>query len=342
MANFTVSLDAMGGDFGAPVVAKAAVAYLENTNDVSLILVGDQQEISQELNKLNIQPNTRLKIHHASERVEMDESPSAALRNKKDSSMRVAINLVKEGQAHACVSAGNTGALMATARYVLKTLAGIDRPAILSAIPSMDDGHTYMLDLGANVGCSSEHLLQFGVMGAVIASAVDDINNPKVALLNIGEEEIKGNEQVKEANEVLRKSGLNYVGYVEGDAIFRGDVDVVVCDGFVGNVALKTSEGVAKIVSHYLKDEFNRNLFSKLSGLVAMPVLKSLAKRIDPRRYNGASLVGLRGVVIKSHGGADAYSFQHAINIARIEASKQVPQQIDAKIAEYLKQESAA
>jgi len=331
----------MGGDFGVPVVTKAAVDYLENRLDVSLILVGDQQEINKELLKLNVNSHARLKIHHASQKVEMDESPSVALRNKKDSSMRIAINLVKEGQAHACVSAGNTGALMATARYVLKTLSGIDRPAIISAIPSIN-GHVYMLDLGANVGCSSEHLLQFGVMGAVIANAIDDIDNPKVALLNIGEEEIKGNEQVKEANEVLRQSGLNYVGYVEGDAIFRGDVNVVVCDGFVGNVSLKTSEGVAKIVSYYLKHEFNRNVFTKLCGLVAMPVLKSLAKRIDPRRYNGASLVGLRGVVIKSHGGADAYSFQHAINIACIEASKQVPQQIDAKIAEYLKQENVA
>lgn len=331
----------MGGDFGTPVVTKAAIDYLENNHDVSLILVGDQQEISKELIRLDAKLNKRLTIQHTSQKVEMDESPSAALRNKKDSSMRVAINMVKDGQADACVSAGNTGALMATARYVLKTLPGIDRPAIISAIPSMS-GHTYMLDLGANVGCSSEHLLQFGVMGAVIANAVDDIKNPKVALLNIGEEEIKGNEQVKEANEVLRRSGLNYVGYVEGDGIFQGDVNVVVCDGFVGNVSLKTSEGVAKIVSHFLKHEFNRNLFTKLCGWVAMPVLKSLGKRIDPRRYNGASLVGLRGVVIKSHGGADAYSFQHAINIARIEASKQVPQQIDAKIAEYLKQESAA
>ena len=331
----------MGGDFGAAVVAKAAVGYLENNSDTSLILVGEQQEITAELNKLDVKPYERLKIHHASQRVEMNESPSQTLRTKKDSSMRVAINLVKEGAAHACVSAGNTGALMATARHVLKTLPGIDRPAITSTIPSID-GQTYMLDLGANVGCSSKHLLQFAVMGAVLATAVDEIENPKVGLLNIGEEEIKGNEQVKEANEVLRQSGLNYIGYVEGDDIYCGDVDVVVCDGFVGNVALKTSEGVAKIISYYAKQEFNRNLFTKFCGFLALPVLKAFSQRIDPRRYNGASLLGLRGVVIKSHGGADAYSFQHAINIARIESIKQVPKQIGVRIEEYLKQHESA
>lgn len=331
----------MGGDFGVAVVTKAAVGYLENYHDISLILVGDQQEITSELNKLNVQPYERLKIQHASERVEMDESPTQALRTKKDSSMRVAINLVKEGTADACVSAGNTGALMATARYVLKTLPGIDRPAITGTIPSIK-GQTYMLDLGANIGCTSKHLLQFAVMGTVLAKAIDEIDNPKVALLNIGEEEIKGNEQVKEANEVLRQSGLNYVGYVEGDGIYCSDVDVVVCDGFVGNVALKTSEGVAKIISHYFKEEFNRNILTKIRGFLALPVLKTFKERIDPRRYNGASMLGLRGVVIKSHGGADAYSFQHAINIARIEAIKQVPKQIDIQIEEYLKHESAA
>lgn len=331
----------MGGDFGPSVVAKAAVDYLTRNQDIFLILVGDQQKISAELNKLNITPHERLTIHHASQRVEMDEHPSQALRNKKDSSMRVAINLVKDGTADACVSAGNTGALMATARYVLKTLPGIDRPAIISTIPSVH-GQTYMLDLGGNVGCSSKHLFQFAVMGAVLATAVDEIEHPKIGLLNIGEEEIKGNEQIKEANEVLKQSGLNYIGYVEGDDIYCGDVNVVVCDGFVGNVALKTSEGVAKIISHYAKLEFNRNLFTKFCGLLALPVLKAFRERIDPRRYNGASFLGLRGVVIKSHGGADAFSFQHAINIAHIEAIKQVPKQIDARIHEYLKHDSAA
>ena len=341
MTNLTVSLDAMGGDFGVPVVAKAAVDYLEEHQDISLILVGNQQEITAELNRLNTKPYERLKIHHASQKVDMDEPPSQALRNKKDSSMRVAIDLVKAGVADAAISAGNTGALMATARYVLKTLPGIDRPAITSTMPSMH-GKTYMLDLGANVGCSSQHLLQFAVMGSVLANAVDEIKFPKVGLLNVGEEEIKGNEQVKEAHEVLRQSGLNYIGYVEGDDIFCGEVEVVVCDGFVGNVSLKTSEGVAKIVAHYAREEFSRNILTKLCGLFALPVLKAFKKRIDPRRYNGASLLGLRGVVVKSHGGADAYSFQHAIEIAHVEASQQVPKKIESRIEEFLTQDNAA
>ena len=341
MTNLTISLDAMGGDVGVTVVTKAAVDYLEEHQDVSLILVGDQDSIHAELKRLNVQPNERLAVHHTSQKVEMDEPPSQALRNKKDSSMRVAINLVKEGAADAAVSAGNTGALMATARYVLKTLPGIDRPAITSVMPSMQ-GKTYMLDLGANVGCSGQHLLQFAVMGSVLANAVDDITHPKVGLLNVGEEEIKGNEQVKEAHQMLRQSGLNYIGYVEGDDIYCGEVEIVVCDGFVGNVSLKTSEGVAKIVAHYAKEEFTRNIFTKLCGLFALPVLKAFKKRIDPRRYNGASLLGLRGVVVKSHGGADAYSFQHAIEIAHIEASQQVPKRIESKIEEYLSQDNAA
>ncbi len=341
MTNLTVSLDAMGGDFGVAVVAKAAVDYLEEHQDISLILVGNQQEITAELNRLNTKPYERLKIHHASQKVDMDEPPSQALRNKKDSSMRVAINLVKAGVADAAISAGNTGALMATARFVLKTLPGIDRPAITSTMPSMH-GKTYMLDLGANVGCSSQHLLQFAVMGSVLANAVDEIKFPKVGLLNVGEEEIKGNEQVKEAHEVLRQSGLNYIGYVEGDDIFCGEVEVVVCDGFVGNFSLKTSEGVAKIVAHYAREEFSRNILTKLCGLFALPVLKAFKKRIDPRRYNGASLLGLRGVVVKSHGGADAYSFQHAIEIAHVEASQQVPKKIASRIEEFLTQDNAA
>lgn len=341
MTNITVSLDAMGGDFGVAVVAKAAVDYLAEHQNISLILVGDQQAIISELNKLNIQPYERLKVHHASQKVEMDEPPTQALRGKKDSSMRVSINLVKEGRADAAVSAGNTGALMATARYVLKTLPGIDRPAITSLMPNMQ-GTTYMLDLGANVGCNSQHLLQFAVMGTVLASAVDEIESPKVGLLNVGEEEIKGNEQVKEAHEVLRQSNLNYIGYVEGDDIYCGEVQVVVCDGFVGNVSLKTSEGVAKIVAHYAKEEFTKNIFTKLCGFFALPVLKAFKKRIDPRRYNGASLLGLRGVVVKSHGGADAFSFKQAIGIAHVEASQQVPKKIESHIQEYLQQENAA
>jgi len=282
-----------------------------------------------------------LTIHHASQVVMMDDSPSLALRNKKDSSMRVAINLVKEGAAQACVSAGNTGALMATARFVLKTLPGIDRPAIISALPTIN-GHTHVLDLGANVDSSAEHLLQFAVMGSVLTKAVDNIERPTVGLLNIGEEEIKGNEQVKEAAKLLATSNLNYIGYVEGDDIYKGTVDVVVCDGFIGNVALKTSEGLAKMISHYMKQEFKRNLFTKLAALVAMPVLKAFRSRIDPREYNGATLVGLRGIVIKSHGSADVFSFGNAIQEAVREVHKNVPVKIQQELSHHLEEGQSA
>ncbi|MBK1673152.1 phosphate acyltransferase [Ectothiorhodospira shaposhnikovii] len=334
---FTIALDAMGGDHGAHVVVPAAVKALEEFSDIHLILVGDKERVGQELAACGKAPSDRLRLHHASQVVGMDEPPSQALRNKKDSSMRVAINLVKHQQADACVSAGNTGALMATARYVLKTLPGIDRPAIITAIPSIK-GHTHMLDLGANVDCTATHLYQFAVMGSELASAVDNIASPRVGLLNIGEEEIKGNDQVKEAARMLEASHLNYIGFVEGNDIYCGDVDVVVCDGFVGNVALKTSEGVARMVSHYMRSEFSGSLYSKLAALVAMPVLRAFRRRIDPRAYNGASLLGLQGVVIKSHGGADAVAFENAIRIARLEARKRVPQRIDKRLEELLKE----
>jgi glycerol-3-phosphate acyltransferase PlsX len=246
--------------------------------------------------------------------------------------MRVAINLVKQGEADACVSAGNTGALMATARFVLKTLPGIDRPAICTAIPSVH-GHTHVLDLGANVDSKAEHLLQFAVMGSVLVTAVDGIEAPRVGLLNIGEEDIKGNEQVKEAATLLSASGLNYIGFVEGDSIFLEDVDVVVCDGFVGNVALKTTEGVARLIRHFLTAEFQRNLLTRLAGVAAWPVLRGFSHKIDPRRYNGASLLGLQGIAIKSHGGADALAFANAIQIAVLEVAKAVPQRIDRHLA---------
>lgn len=328
-ADITIALDAMGGDHGADTVIPAALSTLNNQQDLRLILVGDQSQLEQRLQQAGYAgADGRLLIHHASEIVGMDESPSRALRFKKDSSMRVAIDLVKNGSAHACVSAGNTGALMATARYVLKTLTGIDRPAISSAIPSIE-GYTEVLDLGANVDCTAEHLFQFAVMGSVLASAVHGLEKPRIGLLNIGEEEIKGNDQVKEAARLLSTSSLNYIGFVEGNDIFKGGVDVVVCDGFVGNVALKTSEGVAKMISHFMRQEFKRNVLTKLAGLVAMPVLNALRKRIDPRRYNGASLLGLRGIVIKSHGGADALAFENAINVAMVEVRKAVPERID-------------
>ncbi len=331
----------MGGDYGPPVVIPAALRFLkEQQEEVILLLVGHQEVISQELRNHRANVGARLKIHHASQKVEMDELPSQALRNKKDSSMRVAINLVKEGVANACVSAGNTGALMATARYVLKTLPGIDRPAIASTLPTMK-GHTHMLDLGANVDTEAENLVQFALMGSVLASAVDNIPRPTVALLNIGEEEIKGNEQVKQAGQLLAKSDINYIGYIEGNDIFKGGVDVVVCDGFVGNVALKTTEGVAKMITHFMKEEFNRSLFSRLSGLLALPVLRGLRRRFDPRRYNGASFVGLQGIVVKSHGGADALAFTYAIHEALLEVKKAIPQKISKQLEQLLNERRA-
>jgi glycerol-3-phosphate acyltransferase PlsX len=332
---YTVALDAMGGDFGPKVVLPAAIQTVKKRNDVRLLLVGREVDLHQGLRELGAAESDRLQIHNATEVVGMDETPSRALRGKKDSSMRVAINLVKEGVADACVSAGNTGALMATGRFVLKTLAGIDRPAIISALPSID-GHTHVLDLGANIDSSSDHLYQFAVMGSVLAAAIDNIESPRVGLLNIGEEEMKGNDTVKVAAQLLSESKLNYIGFVEGDDIYKGGADVVVCDGFVGNVALKTSEGVAKMISHYMKQEFNRNMLTRLVGMITMPVLKSFRKKIDPRQYNGASLVGLRGIVIKSHGGADELAFANAINIALIEIDKGVPQMISSHLESLL------
>jgi len=269
--------------------------------------------------------------------VEMAEPPALALKKKKDSSMRVSINLVKEGVADACISSGNTGALMATARFVLKMLPGVDRPAITATWPSKR-GHTHILDLGANVESSAEQLYQFAVMGSELAAAVDDNKSPTVGLLNIGHEAIKGNGLVKEADALLKQSDLNYVGFVEGDDSFLGDVDVVVCDGFVGNVALKSSEGLAKLISGFIKEEFTRNILTKLIGLMALPILSRMRRRLDPRRYNGASLLGLKGIVIKSHGGADNVAFGNAIKIARIEAIKNVPGHISEHIEQTLKQ----
>ncbi len=331
-----IALDAMSGDFGASVVVPAAVRVLAEHDSVELILVGDQATLTQMLGSLAPDMQRRLFIRHASQVVEMDEAPSSALRNKKDSSMRVAINLVKENTADACVSAGNTGALMATARYVLKTLPCIDRPAIISALPNMISGHTYMLDLGANVDVTPRHLLEFAIMGNVLASAIDNLNSPRIGLLNIGEEEIKGNERVKEASKLLAACPINYIGFVEGDDIFKGTVDVVVCDGFTGNVSLKTTEGVAKMISHYVKQSFTQTWFSKLAALIALPILKDLRRKIDPRRYNGASLLGLKGIVIKSHGGADELAFAYAIKEAINEVEKNVPRRIADQVAAYL------
>ncbi|ABA58140.1 phosphate acyltransferase PlsX [Nitrosococcus oceani] len=331
----TIALDAMGGDHGPQVVVPAALKVLAEMINVKLILIGDRDLLNGLVAIHRGELGTRLTIQHASQKVEMDEAPSQALRAKKDSSMRIAINLVKSRKADACVSAGNTGALMAIARFVLKTLPGIDRPAIVSALPTIR-GHCYMLDLGANVDSSAQNLYQFALMGSVLASAIDNIKEPSVGLLNIGSEIIKGNERIKEAGRMLSQSHLNYVGFVEGNDVYEGCVDVVVCDGFVGNVALKSSEGVARMVRHYLRESFQRNYLTRFAGFLALPVLKAFHQRMDPRRYNGANLLGLNGVVIKSHGGADITAFAHAIRIAVIEARKDVPQHISAHLEPWL------
>jgi len=326
----TLAVDAMGGDHGPKVTIPASINALSKYDQLHIVLVGDKELIQKELQK-NKYTNTRLTIQHASEVVEMDESPQSALKNKKDSSMRVAINLIKEEKAQACVSAGNTGALMATARYVLKMLPGIDRPAIASSLPSQK-GTTYMLDLGANTDCTAEHLLQFGVMGAMLVSSVTGNPKPSVGLLNIGSEDIKGNEIVKKAGELLRRSHLNFYGNVEGNDIFKGTTDVVVCDGFVGNVALKTAEGIAQLMGRFLTQEFKRNWITKLMAFVSLLVLNRFKKRLDPRRYNGASFLGLKGIVVKSHGGADSYSFFFAIQTAIEESKNNVLEKIQKQL----------
>ena len=327
----------MGGDFGPDVTIPAALDCLKKNPDLKLILVGDEVVLNNRLSQKAIEFEGRISIHHASERVEMDDSPSKVLRNKKDSSMRVAINLVRDGVADACVSAGNTGALMATARFVLKLIPGIHRPAIFSTLPSIN-GHTHILDLGANVDCTAEHLFQFGVMGSEVVKAIEKIENPTVGLLNVGEEEIKGNEQVKAAAKLLEDSHLNYIGYVEGDSLNAGNVkvDLVVADGFVGNVALKSIEGAATMIGATLKQAFARNLLTKLAGIIAYPALKEFKDHIDPRLYNGASFLGLRGLVIKSHGGADALAFANAIHLAELEAENDVTKKIGERVESIL------
>jgi glycerol-3-phosphate acyltransferase PlsX len=327
----TIALDAMGGDHGPAITVPGALAALRTQSDLNLVLVGQRAVLEKELARHAGAEGGRLRIHDASQVVGMDEPPAQALRGKKDSSMRVAINLVKSGDAQAVVSAGNTGALMATARFVLKTLPGIDRPAIITAFPTVH-GHVHILDLGANVDSTPDQLLQFGIMGSLLVGAVERKEKPLVALLNVGVEDIKGNEVVKQADDLFRASDLNYHGYVEGDEIFLGKLDVIVCDGFVGNVALKSSEGLARMITQFMKEEFTRNVFAKLAALMALPVLNALRRRLDPRQYNGASLVGLNGIVIKSHGGTDAIGFEYAIHVAAVEVQNQLPQLIGERL----------
>lgn len=331
-SKLTIALDAMGGDHGPEVIVPAALEAAGKYPGLHLVLVGDEDRLRQALSGREAGFDGRIAIRHASQLVEMHETPSRALRGKKDSSMRVAIDMVKAGHADACVSAGNTGALMAIAKFVLKTIPGVDRPAIIAMLPSKT-GHTHVLDLGANVDCSAEILTQFAIMGYELVKAVEDHEHPRVGLLNIGEEEIKGNEQVKQAAKLLAGTHINFVGFVEGNDIFSGNVDVVVTDGFTGNVALKAIEGFAKLLGGSLRDEFSRNLFTRFLALLAFPVLRAFKNRFDPRHYNGASLLGLRGIVVKSHGNADQTSFANAIRVAMLEVEKRIPERIGERVA---------
>ena len=331
--DITVAVDCMGGDHGPHVTVPAALEFQKRIPSIDFVLVGLRDAIEAELKARGANQGPRLRVRHASEVVSMDDSAASALRGKKDSSMRVSVNLVKAGEAHACVSAGNTGALMAISRFVLKTLPGIDRPAICTVLPTML-GRTYVLDLGANVDCGPDNLLQFGIMGASLVAAVERKERPSVGLLNIGVEDIKGNEMVKRAAELLRDSGLNFFGNVEGDDIYKGTTDVVVCDGFVGNVALKTSEGLAQMIAAFLREEFTRNVFTRLAALAALPVLNAFRRRMDHRRYNGASLLGLKGIVIKSHGSADVFAFEQALQRAVEEVQNGVLHRISQRMAQ--------
>lgn len=345
-----VAVDCMGGDHGLKVTVPAALAFAMREPEAILLLVGRSAEIEAELARhlppapqsappsapLSARLRERLRVVHAEEVVEMDDSLATALRSKKNSSLRVAIEAVRDGAADAVVSAGNTGALMAIARYVLKTQAGIDRPAIAKSIPNKTGGMTTCLDLGANVDCEAEHLLQFAIMGSAFVSALLGKERPTVGLLNVGEEVIKGNEVVKRAAELLRASGLNFHGNVEGDDIFHGTVDVVVCDGFVGNLVLKASEGMAQMLVGFIREEFTRGPLARLSALFAYPVLQRIRRRGDHRRYNGAALLGLRGVVIKSHGSSDAYGFEFAVRLAYDAASHQLLERTTAAMAPLL------
>jgi len=334
-----VSIDASGGDFGFPVTVKSGINALGIFKDLHLHFVGDKKGIQKELNKHSIYKTflDRISITHTSEVINMDDSPSTALRHKKNSSMRVAIDLIENGTVDACVSAGNTGALMAIARFILKTIEGVDRPAIMGSVPTVN-GHIHVLDLGANVDSKAENLLQFAIMGSIVVQNTENIPNPTIGLLNVGVEEMKGHDKIQDTAELLKDSSLNYSGFVEGDDIFKGVVDVVVCDGFEGNIALKASEGVANMFSYLIKESFNKNLLTKLVALFAKPVMKNFKSKVDPGQYNGASLLGLKGVVVKSHGNADVDSYFQAIKEAYLEAHAKITDKISAQLTRELEE----
>jgi glycerol-3-phosphate acyltransferase PlsX len=335
----TIALDMMSGDHGVSSSVPAAIDSIEKFDDIFLILIGDQDKINPLISdKIKTLEDTHYKILHTKESINMDDEIISAIRGKKKSSMRLGINAVKTKDAHACVSAGNTGALMALSKIILKTIPGIDRPAICGSLPTKS-GQFHMLDLGANVECSAKHLYQFSLMGSALVQSLELNNKPVIGLLNIGSEEFKGNDTIKTAGQLISKSNLNYAGFVEGDDMFSGKFDVVVADGFAGNIALKSIEGVAKVISHFIKTEFNKNIFTKLSALISLSVLKSVKQRVDPREYNGASLLGLQGVVVKSHGGADSYAFSQAINTAYYEVKNELLNKIESLIQTGLSDE---
>ena len=318
-----VAIDVMGGDHGPRVTVPAALEFLERYADAEVILVGQEEPILAQLKRAKCDPalpGSRVRVHPALEVITMDDAPAQALRRKRDSSMHAAVTLVKDGLAHAAISAGNTGAWMAISSFILRTLPGIDRPAICAPLPNQKGGSTYVLDLGANVDCKAQHLYQFALMGSALVASVERRAKPVVGLLNIGSEEIKGNEAVKEAGELLRaaheRGEIEFFGNVEGNDIFHGTAEVVVCDGFVGNVALKTSEGLAQMFSRSLKEELTRSWGRKLGAFFALPAVNGFRRRYDPRRYNGACLLGLNGLVVKSHGSADSFAYGCALNRA--------------------------
>ena len=332
----TIALDMMSGDHGLSSALPAAITCMEKMDDIYLLLIGDQEQINNNIPpKIQKLQNKKYSVLHTNEYISMDEDILSAIRSKKNSSMRLSIAAVKDKTADACVSAGNTGALMALSKIILKTISGIDRPAICTALPTKK-GHMHMLDLGANIESTSDHLYQFAIMGSALVQSLEESLNPRIGLLNIGSEEFKGNETIKNAGTMMQSSSLNYGGYVEGDDIFEGNYDVIVTDGFAGNIALKSIEGVANIISHFIKNEFKKNLYNKFSALISFPVMKGVRKKVDPRRYNGASLLGLQGVVVKSHGGADSYAFARAIRTAYYEVKNGVLGKIESLIESKL------
>ncbi len=341
LKKITIAVDAMGGDRGVDLVIPAAIRAVKKHPNLELILVGQQKVINEKLRRRKAHRHAQITVHHASEEVGMDESPAIALRTKKDSSMRVAINLVKEEQADACVSAGNTGALLATARFVLKTIPGVDRPAILGMIPARNkEGYIRLIDMGANIRCTEEHLFQFAAMGSVLAQAVDDMKKPRVALLNVGEEDIKGHEEIRAAAKLLEAcEDINYTGFIEGNNLFTDSADIIVCDGFAGNIALKSIEGFAGFMKHMILQAMKRNIFNKLMAAAAAPIFVYIRSAVNPANYNGARFIGLRGTVIKSHGGTTVVGFVAAIERAMRDVRVDVPQLISAEVGKLLSQQ---